>query len=181
MHQFAGFEQLGGHVGKRAGQSAEFVARGKYRLAAQVTARHLAHTLGQQQQGTGELVAQPYRNQQGAEHGQHQRQRECADVHLAQPTTGQRALLVLTVGALNRQRVDGQAGRHRLRHQEKVILCAKGERCRRDVGEGLDARGGRIRSRIFIQSDQFADHSGVARALAHLSRNGAAGQQAAAH
>jgi hypothetical protein len=58
LHLLARIGQLRGHVGERARQAAELVARGEHRLGAEVAGGHLAHAVGQQQQRPRELVAQ---------------------------------------------------------------------------------------------------------------------------
>ena len=102
------------HLGERARQAAEFVLALQRRLGRQVARRHLAHARGQQQQRPRELVAQDDRQQHRAEHRQEQAQGQRADVHAAQALAGQRALLVLAVGLLHRERVGDQRRRDRL-------------------------------------------------------------------
>ena len=125
VHQLARVGELLGHLGERSRQAAELVVRPKHRLRAEVAARHLAHALGKQQQRLRQLVAERDRQQQRAEHGEHECQRQRADVHLAQARARERALLVLAVGAGDRERVGGQAGRERLGDDEEAFLLAR--------------------------------------------------------
>ena len=127
--------QLRRHVGEGARQPAELVARGEHRLAAQVAGGHLAHAVGQQQQRAHQLVAQQRRQQHRAEDRQHQRQRQRADVHAAQAAARQRALLVLAVGRLHRQRIGRQLPRHRLHRQQEAVLAG----LERDLGVAAPA------------------------------------------
>ena len=63
-----GVGKLARHLGKRTRETAEFVARGKHRLGAQITSGHFAHPFGEQQQRPNELVAQRDREQQRSEY-----------------------------------------------------------------------------------------------------------------
>ena len=95
--------ELLGHQREGARQAAELVARREHLRRAQVAAPDLAHALGQQQQRPRELVAEHHREQHRAEHREDQRQRQRADVHALEALAGERALLVLAVGALHRE------------------------------------------------------------------------------
>ena len=102
----------------------------EHRLRAEVAARHLAHALGEQQQRLRELVAERDREQQRAEHGEDERQRQRADVHLAQALRGP-ARAAGTRGRrwLHGQRVGGQAGRQRLGHDAGSAPARRARSC----------------------------------------------------
>ena len=101
LHRRPGIGELLRHVGKRAGQPAQFVLALERGFGRQVAQRHLPHAFGQHQQWFGKLVAQQHRQQHGAKYGQKKAEREGADVHPAQTAARQRTLLVLAIGLLH--------------------------------------------------------------------------------
>ena len=88
LHRAAGVGELLGHGRKSAGQAAELVIALHGPLGRQVARGHLAHALGQHQQGPGDLVAQNHRQQNRAKHGQKQAERQGADVHALEAFAG---------------------------------------------------------------------------------------------
>jgi hypothetical protein len=102
-----------GHVGKRARQAAP-VRRGRaeHGLGRQIARCHLAHALGQHQQGSRQLLAQQDGQQHGAEDRQEQRSASgCRCTCGFKPSRAERALLIFAVGRLHRQGVGDQAAR----------------------------------------------------------------------
>ncbi len=140
VNQPARFRELLGHGCERPRQPAQLVARAEDRLARQVALGDLSHAFGQQQQRPRQLARQRNRQQQGTEDRQDQRQRQRADVHLAQPITGQCALLVFAVGRLHRQRIGGQQARQHLADIEVALLLRQVEARARDVRQCPDPR-----------------------------------------
>ena len=82
----------------------------------EVTRSNLAHAQRQQEQGSGNLVAQQNRQQHRGQHGHDQTQCECADVHFAKPVSGQCTLLVFPIGQLNIQGIGHQSSGKFLRN-----------------------------------------------------------------
>ena len=139
----AGVVELLGHVGKRAREAAQFVVAVQHRFGPQVAARHLAHAFGQQQQRPRQLRSQQHRQQHRAEDRQKQTQREGADVHLAQPAAGQRALLVFAVGFLHGNRVGHEVGRQVFGDLQKAVAAGQAEVGVTDQRQRADAGLGR--------------------------------------
>ena len=139
LHGAAGVGQLLRHLGERAGQPAQFVFALQHGFGRQVTRRHLAHTFGQQQQRTRQLVAQQHGKNHCTKNGQKQAQGQCADVHPAQPATGQCTLLVFAVGLGHGNGIGQQRGGQRLGHLQKACF---GQQAHAGAGhgrQGLDA------------------------------------------
>ena len=181
LHLRARVRELLGHVGEAAREAAELVVGREDGFGGQVAGGHLAHAVGQQQQGFHELDAEHQRQQHGAEDGQHQRQRQRADVHAAQAVARQRALLVLAVGRLHGQRVGSQRARQRHRHEQEALLGA----LQPDLGAGqrhqrADARRGQRggRERFLVQALDLLPHAAGAR-LAQQQRARAFGRDGA--
>ena len=154
-------------------------------LRPQVALRHLAHALGEHQQRPGELVAERHRQQQRAEHRQDQRQRQRADVHAAQAVAGQRALLVLAVGGLHRQRIGRQRRCHELGDEQEAVMLAEREVDLRDQRDGADAgrpagRCGRWLAaavrRLLVEAFELARHRRHARLAQQRRRRPVGGE-----
>ena len=136
------------HVGKGAGQAAEFIATLQGELGRQIASGHLAHAVGQHQQRPHDLVAQQHRQQHGAKQREEQTQGERSYVHALQTFTRQRALLVLAVRLGHGQRVRDECVGQRPRDQQKTRLALQVEAGVGYRGQSADARvvdGGRCR------------------------------------
>ena len=128
------------HVGERPRQANQLVAPLHDQLGRQVSGRHLAHAIRNHQQGCGQLLAEHDRQQNGAEHGKKQCERQRADVHAAQTVAAQRTLLILTVGLLHRQRIGHQRRGQRLDGLQQTLLAHQPHGARRDQNQRADAR-----------------------------------------
>ena len=129
----ARLRQLRRHLGKRTGQLTELVSALKHRFGAQIPSRHIAHTLGQQQQWPRQLVAQEHGQQHRAKDRQKQGQGQGSDVHPAQALPRQSTLLVFAVGQLHRQRIGDQIGRQGLGDLQNPVFIQQAQaRCRHD-------------------------------------------------
>ncbi len=164
LHFFARMAELLGHVGKAARQAADLVARGAHRFGREVARRDLLDALGQQQQRPRQLRAEHRGQQHRAEHGQHQRERQRAEVHAAQAVARQRALLVLAVGALHRQRIAGHGRRDRLHDEQEAVFAAEGEVGGRQARDRAHTRAlhgvGHV---LVVEAFDLADHALAAR------------------
>ena len=118
LHGLARIGQLLCHVGKGACETTELIFTGHDRFRRQVPRRHLADAIGQQEERTGNLVAQQYGQQHGTKHRQKQAERECADVHALQAIARQRTLLVLAVRLGDGDGVGHQGRGQRLGHHQ---------------------------------------------------------------
>ena len=123
LHGRTGIKQLLRHVAKGAGEPAQLVAAVQRGFRCQVTARHLAHPFSQHQQRLRQLVAQNHCQQHCAEYRQKKTQCQGSDVHLAQTTPGQRALLVLAVGILHSDGIGHQRGGQGFNYLQKTHLA----------------------------------------------------------
>ena len=177
LDQRAGVCQLLGHGGEGAGQAPELVTRGEDGFGPQVATRDLLHAFCQQQQGPHELLAEQGGQQEGAEDREHQRQRQRADVHLAQATSPEGALLVLLVGRLHIQRVAHEVGRQHLRDEQVVPVGLQAEAAVWHPGQGDDARRCE-RFAALIQAVDLGHHAPAARLLAPRRGQPLGGEQA---
>ena len=185
LHQSARVGELLRHHGEGAGQSAQFVAGGEDLGRTQVAAGHLAHTLGQHHQRPAELVAEAGRHQQRAEDAEDERQRQRADVHLAQTAAAEGALLILAVGGLHAQGIGGQLRRHELGDLQVAVLAAEAEAVGRHPGDRPHAclAGGlvqRVGWGVRVQTFELGEDAQVAR-LAHHGAGRPVGQHGGSH
>ena len=136
------FKKLLGHLRKGTREPLQIVLSGEDRFGVQVSRGHLSHPGDQQQQGSGQLVAQENGQEHCAKHRQKQTERQGADVHAPEPVPGQGSLLVLRVGRLKCQGVCHQGGREfaaDLQHF-RVQHRVQAHTHRVDQGEDLDLR-----------------------------------------
>mmetsp|Transcript_53686 Transcript_53686/g.126315 ORF Transcript_53686/g.126315 Transcript_53686/m.126315 type:complete len:732 (-) Transcript_53686:1050-3245(-) len=170
LHLLARVGQLPRHVGEGARQPTQFVARCQHRPHRQITLGHLANAVGQHQQRARELIAQRDRQQQRGEHGQDQHQGQRAEVHPAQADPLQRALLVLAVGRLHRQRIAQNGCRHALHHHQIALAQAQAQLGVRQQGQRADPCAALQGLGLILQALQLGDD-----AAAGLVEQGAAG------
>ncbi len=97
--------------------------------------------------------------------------RERADVHAAQAVARERALLVLAVGSLHRQRIGGQRRRQQLPHHQVALLLAEREVAARDERQRADAGiAGGCGTGVFVQAFELTDHAAQPRLAHHRGR-----------